>query len=313
MTTRLSTYANSPVAVKGQMDVILKANATNQVEILLVLMALAVEAMCLIYCLALACLLHCACHVFVGFRFSLNNSTSFEATRLKQAPLEAHEPGASNHANFIVVGQTVREVSPFWQRTAILEFVEFSRSSLAFYKAYQQQLLDHLSSLLVAVNTDQGLFRVTRMPFEITTAAGEFQRIMEQEFKDITTVERYQDDMLISTLTKQENYRMLQSFVNIVINEQSFVNIVINEESFVNIVINEVSWKTAQQAMQDDDDMLTVLKILRNEQISADKRQNVKQYLSSPEQLFITDGLIFRGTRMLKPKSLREPVIQWAS
>uniref|UniRef100_T1IRG2 Uncharacterized protein n=1 Tax=Strigamia maritima TaxID=126957 RepID=T1IRG2_STRMM len=62
---------------------------------------------------------------FVGFRLSLNNSASFGATELKQAPFEAHGPGASNHANLIVVGLTVREIPPFWQRTALLEFVEY--------------------------------------------------------------------------------------------------------------------------------------------------------------------------------------------
>uniref|UniRef100_T1JNI4 Retroviral polymerase SH3-like domain-containing protein n=1 Tax=Strigamia maritima TaxID=126957 RepID=T1JNI4_STRMM len=65
--------------------------------------------------------------VFVGFWFSLNNSASLDATKLKQAPFEAHGPGASNHSNFIIVGPTVREISPFWQRIAILELVEFSK------------------------------------------------------------------------------------------------------------------------------------------------------------------------------------------
>uniref|UniRef100_T1IXZ8 Mutator-like transposase domain-containing protein n=1 Tax=Strigamia maritima TaxID=126957 RepID=T1IXZ8_STRMM len=108
-------------------------------------MALAVEAMCLIYCLALACLLHCTCHMFlscdrkfsVGFRLSLNNSANFGVTKMKQAPFEAHGSGASNHANFIIVGPTVREISPFWQRTAILEFMEFSMTSLAIFKDIQ--------------------------------------------------------------------------------------------------------------------------------------------------------------------------------
>uniref|UniRef100_T1IQ33 CCHC-type domain-containing protein n=1 Tax=Strigamia maritima TaxID=126957 RepID=T1IQ33_STRMM len=68
---------------------------------------------------------------FVGFRFSLNNSASFDATRLKQAPFEAHWPGASNHANFIIVGPTVHEISPFWQRTAILELLNMSEKDIA--------------------------------------------------------------------------------------------------------------------------------------------------------------------------------------
>ena len=67
--------------------------------------------------------------------------------------------------------------------------------------AYQQMLLDEDSSKLVVINTQQGLYRYTRLPFGVASAPAVFQRAMDSILQGMSRVicyVSYEDDVRCS-------------------------------------------------------------------------------------------------------------------
>ncbi len=87
-------------------------------------------------------------------------------------------------------------------------------SKLDLRQAYQQMKLDEKSKQFVVVNTLQGLFRYTLLPFGIASALGIFQRVMESIVRDIPGVVVYLDDILITAETKEEHLERLDEVLS---------------------------------------------------------------------------------------------------
>ena len=71
-------------------------------------------------------------------------------------------------------------------------------TKLDLYQAYQQVELEEESRKYVVINTHQGLFEYTRLPFGVSSAPGIFQRVMESLLRGIINVVVYLDDILIT-------------------------------------------------------------------------------------------------------------------
>ncbi|XP_046443918.1 uncharacterized protein K02A2.6-like [Daphnia pulex] len=78
------------------------------------------------------------------------------------------------------------------------------------YKAYNQLELDEFSQELCTINTPEGLFQYTRMPFGIASAPGKFQRVMDDLFQDTPWVKCYLDDILIAGRTEKEHWTRVE-------------------------------------------------------------------------------------------------------
>lgn len=61
--------------------------------------------------------------------------------------------------------------------------------------AYQQMLLDEESSELVVINTHQGLYCYTRLPFGVASAPAVFQRAMDSILQGMSHVICFLDDI----------------------------------------------------------------------------------------------------------------------
>ena len=83
-------------------------------------------------------------------------------------------------------------------------------SKLDLSQAYLQVPLDAESRQYVVINTQRGLFRYTRLPYEIASAPGIFQRTMEKLLHGILGVAVYIDDVLISAKTEEEHLKILE-------------------------------------------------------------------------------------------------------
>ena len=71
-------------------------------------------------------------------------------------------------------------------------------TKLDMSQAYQQLLLDKGSRNYAVINTHHGLFRYNRLPFGISSAPGNFQRVMESILSGIPGVVVYIDDVLVT-------------------------------------------------------------------------------------------------------------------
>ncbi|UYV73841.1 hypothetical protein LAZ67_11001093, partial [Cordylochernes scorpioides] len=71
-------------------------------------------------------------------------------------------------------------------------------TKLDMAQAYQQLKVDDESSEILTINTPRGLYRVKRLPFELNSAVGTFQRFMDTLLMGIDGVAVYLDDVLIS-------------------------------------------------------------------------------------------------------------------
>ena len=67
--------------------------------------------------------------------------------------------------------------------------------------AYQQMMLDEESSKMVVVNTHQGLYHYTRLPFRVASAPAVFQRAMDSILLGLSHVICYIDDILVTGVT----------------------------------------------------------------------------------------------------------------
>ena len=77
-------------------------------------------------------------------------------------------------------------------------------------QAYQQLKLDAESQKYVVIYTHKGHFKYTRLPFGISSAPGIFQKAMENLLQDISHVNVYIDDILITRKTEAEHLHILE-------------------------------------------------------------------------------------------------------
>ena len=66
--------------------------------------------------------------------------------------------------------------------------------------------LNEKSMSYVPINTHKGLFRYTRLPFEVTSAPAIFQQVMEEVLHGIPNVFCYLDDILITGKNEVEHH-----------------------------------------------------------------------------------------------------------
>ena len=79
----------------------------------------------------------------------------------------------------------------------------FSKFDLS--QAYQQIVLEDASRDLVTINMLKGLFRYTQLPFGVFSAAGIFQRVMEEVLHGIPRVVIYLNDILAAGDSEEEH------------------------------------------------------------------------------------------------------------
>ena len=83
-------------------------------------------------------------------------------------------------------------------------------TKLDLKQAYQQMPLMEDAKELVTINTHQGLYRFTRLPFGIASAPAIFQRAMDSILQGIPNVLCYIDDILITGRTEEEHLSNLE-------------------------------------------------------------------------------------------------------
>lgn len=83
-------------------------------------------------------------------------------------------------------------------------------TKLDLSNAYNQLELDDYSSKLCTLNTHKGLFRMTRLPFGIKTAAAIFQKTIDNLLNEFSGVFCYQDDIVITGANFAEHLKTLK-------------------------------------------------------------------------------------------------------
>ena len=83
-------------------------------------------------------------------------------------------------------------------------------TKLDLTRAYQQLLLDDSSQQYTTINTHQGLYRYTRLPFRIASAPAIFQKTMDVILQGIPHICCYIDDILITGVNQQEHLQNLE-------------------------------------------------------------------------------------------------------
>ena len=83
-------------------------------------------------------------------------------------------------------------------------------STLDLTSAYNQLLLDEESRKYVTINTPQGLYRYTRLPFSIASAPAVFQRTMDTILQGVPGVACYIDDIIVTGKTLDEHMEHLE-------------------------------------------------------------------------------------------------------
>lgn len=83
-------------------------------------------------------------------------------------------------------------------------------TKLDLKQAYQQMVLEDDAKELVTINTHQGLYRFTRLPYGIASAPALFQRTMDTILRGIPGVLCYIDDILITGKSTEEHMANLE-------------------------------------------------------------------------------------------------------
>ena len=78
-------------------------------------------------------------------------------------------------------------------------------TKLDMSQAYQQICLDDKSKKFVIINTSKGLFQYNRLPFQISSGPGIFQRVMENMLHEISKVVVYLDNILATGANDDEH------------------------------------------------------------------------------------------------------------
>ena len=87
-------------------------------------------------------------------------------------------------------------------------------SKLDLTAAYQQMPLDDASTKLVTVNTHQGLYEYTRLPFSVASAPAVFQRAMDTILQGIPQVICYLNDILVTGRSDTEHLQNLEAVLH---------------------------------------------------------------------------------------------------
>lgn len=88
-------------------------------------------------------------------------------------------------------------------------------SKIDLKDAYQQLLLEDKSKSLTTINTHIGLLRYTRLCFGITSAPGEFQKVVDDLLRGLQGVGSLLDDIYISGRTREEHNQRLDKVLKI--------------------------------------------------------------------------------------------------
>ena len=83
-------------------------------------------------------------------------------------------------------------------------------TKLDLTQAYQQLLLNENSQQYTTINTHQGLYQYTRLPFGISSAPAIFQKTMDVILQGIPHVCCYIDDILVTGVNQQEHLQNLE-------------------------------------------------------------------------------------------------------
>ena len=83
-------------------------------------------------------------------------------------------------------------------------------TKLDLTSAYQQMLLDEDSAELVTINTHQGLYEYSSLPFGIASAPAVFQRAMDTILQGIPHVVCYLDDILVTGESEDQHLQHLE-------------------------------------------------------------------------------------------------------
>ena len=83
-------------------------------------------------------------------------------------------------------------------------------TKLDLTSAYRQMTLDEESAKLVTINTHQGLYECTRLPFGIASAPAVFQKAMDTILQGVPHVVCYLDDILITGETDELHLKYLE-------------------------------------------------------------------------------------------------------
>ena len=83
-------------------------------------------------------------------------------------------------------------------------------TKLDLRSAYQQMPLDAESAKLVTINTHQGLYEYTKLPFGVSSAPAIFQRSMDSILQGLPQVICYLDDILITGKSEGEHIKNLE-------------------------------------------------------------------------------------------------------
>lgn len=70
--------------------------------------------------------------------------------------------------------------------------------------------LDPQTQKFLVIDTHQGIFKFTQLPYGVNAAPGIFQRAMEQMLRDIPGVVVYMGDILVTGPTEAEHLRSLE-------------------------------------------------------------------------------------------------------
>ena len=93
--------------------------------------------------------------------------------------------------------------------TSLIGEQKFSKMDLSV--AYQQILLEDESAKLLTINTHQGLYQYTRLPFGVASAPALFQKAMDSILQGIPHCICYLDDILVTSRSDAEHSKNLKT------------------------------------------------------------------------------------------------------
>ncbi len=84
-------------------------------------------------------------------------------------------------------------------------------TKLDLHQAYQQLPLDEDSKKYLVINTHKGLFRYTKLPYDISSAPGIFQQVMENILQGVVS---YIEDILLTGRKEEEHLKTLEEHLD---------------------------------------------------------------------------------------------------